>query len=181
MAKEFDKLPNPTSVGQIVRLHRVFSHFYKNTLTVKNHAGFDFLLVRHVDDDNDNDDNDEQQQQKLPSYMPQGDEIAGKTFTDSDRQKIKELHKWSRSIMQTAGVSLIGATNNNNNYHKYFETLQRGKYCDMICKIVSKVAIEQQVIAQIWDGTPCTMYVLLFLLFDFFLFEFFYCLNFFID
>ncbi|XP_052266849.1 protection of telomeres protein 1-like isoform X2 [Dreissena polymorpha] len=128
-AKEESMLPSP-DVGDIVRFHRLSVSMFRDSLQGQSSPGFAWLVFSG--------------RQKQP-VEPKTSSSPTYSFTDSDKDKIRELRSWA-SKNDEFKENLCS-----------FNDVATGCYFDIYCQVVSTSVIEAGVgrLLRVWDATQC--------------------------
>ncbi|XP_043981601.1 protection of telomeres protein 1-like isoform X2 [Gambusia affinis] len=122
--------PRIFQTGDIVRMHRVKVHLYKNSLTLVNTFGFSVVTFSGT----------------VGGGMEPRTSSKSFQLDEDDRHTIEELRAWAACQAGLSSVSVAVP----------LSAVQPNAYFDLICQLLAKASIDSTcTLLRVWDGTKC--------------------------
>lgn len=122
--------PKIFQIGDIIRMHRVKAHSFKDSISLVNTFGFSVVTFDGA----------------LGGAVEPRTSSRSFHFNQEDRQTVEELRSWasSQAVLPTVSAAIR------------LSAVQPKSYFDLNCQLLAKVPIDSTcILLRVWDGTRC--------------------------
>ena len=128
---EKERLPHVKREGDIICLHRVNTHDYRNVMQIEGPPYSSSLRFSS----------------RIGRKMKPSTGSISFTFTAAERQRVRELRQWLQQRTTEHAQKL--------------EAIRGGQKCNLLCQVVwvAHLASIDQTIVSVWDGTVCPVVI----------------------